>query len=126
MPSLPDQLRAARTARGASLETVSQEAKISPAYLHKLEAGRVRDPSPRVLARLADALHISYASLMEGIGYLLPGQAGREPAAGALTTDPAGGPPAEAATNADIVALLQRVLDEVSALRRAHEALLDR
>jgi transcriptional regulator with XRE-family HTH domain len=67
---LGSQLRKARDLRGASLEAVAGPANISAAYLHKLERGAVGSPSPRVLARLAGTLDISYLDLMELAGYL--------------------------------------------------------
>jgi transcriptional regulator with XRE-family HTH domain len=49
---------------------VATPAKISAAYLHKLEHGGVDSPSPRVLARLALVLEASYLRLLELAGYL--------------------------------------------------------
>lgn len=63
-------LRAARTARGGSLEAVAGPARISAAYLHKLEHGVVQSPSPRVLARVAHVLEVPYLHLMRLAGYL--------------------------------------------------------
>jgi ribosome-binding protein aMBF1 (putative translation factor) len=62
---LGEQLKRARTARGLSLERASGEARISQGYLHKLEAGRVNNPSPRVLQRLGEVLGVPYRRLME-------------------------------------------------------------
>jgi transcriptional regulator with XRE-family HTH domain len=67
---LGNELRKAREGKGVSLESVAGPAKISAAYLHKLEHGVVDSPSPRVLARLAAVLEISYLRLMEFAGYL--------------------------------------------------------
>lgn len=67
---LGKELRKTREAQGASLEAVAGPAKISAAYLHKLERGGVGSPSPRVLARLAAALEVSYLRLLELAGYL--------------------------------------------------------
>jgi transcriptional regulator with XRE-family HTH domain len=64
------ELRKAREKKGASLEAVAAPAKISAAYLHKLEHGGVDSPSPRVLARLALVLEASYLRLIELAGYL--------------------------------------------------------
>jgi GTP cyclohydrolase I len=61
-------LRARRELR-RSLKAVAPEAGISPAYLQKLEAGRVKSPSPRVLEALAGVLQISYHELMGLTGY---------------------------------------------------------
>ena len=67
---LGNELRKAREGTGVSLESVAGPAKISAAYLHKLEHSVVNSPSPRVLARLAVVLEISYLRLMELAGYL--------------------------------------------------------
>lgn len=67
---LGNELRKAREKSGSSLEAVAGPAGISAAYLHKLEHGTVMSPSPRVLARLAAALQVSYLRLMELAGYL--------------------------------------------------------
>lgn len=67
---LGNELKSAREKVGKSLDSVAAPAKISAAYLHKLEHGVVASPSPRVLARLAAVLDISYLRLMELAGYL--------------------------------------------------------
>lgn len=67
---LGKELRKTREEKGVSLETVANPAKISAAYLHKLERGVVNSPSPRVLARVALVLEVSYLRLMELAGYL--------------------------------------------------------
>lgn len=61
-----------RKLRERSLQGVAGPAKISVAYLQKLENGAVNDPSPRVLRRLAGALEMPYDRLMELAGYLDP------------------------------------------------------
>ncbi len=63
-------LAKARAEQSLSLEAVAGQAKISGAYLHKLEHGVVNSPSPRVLARIAVALEVPYLRLMELAGYL--------------------------------------------------------
>lgn len=63
-------LRDARGNRNASLDAIASPAKISATYLQKLERGEVGSPSPRVLARLAAVLDVSYLRLMELAGYL--------------------------------------------------------
>ena len=67
---LGKELRKLREEKRVSLETVAGPAKISAAYLHKLERGIVKSPSPRVLARLAVVLEASYLRLMELAAYL--------------------------------------------------------
>lgn len=68
--ALGKELRESRKARQASLETVATSASISAPYLLKLERGQVNNPSPRVLARIAQALEVPYLRLMELAGYL--------------------------------------------------------
>ena len=70
LTELGAELKRAREAQGISLEAAAQPAKISAAYLHKLEHGRVNSPSPRVLARDAAVLEVPYLKLMELAGYL--------------------------------------------------------
>ena len=70
LKELGSELKIAREAQGASLETVAGPANISAAYLHKLERGVVNTPSPRVLARLAIVLGVPYLRLMGLAGYL--------------------------------------------------------
>jgi transcriptional regulator with XRE-family HTH domain len=70
LKALGEELLAARKARHESLDTVAKSAGISAPYLLKLERGQVSSPSPRVLARIAEALSLSYLRLMELAGYL--------------------------------------------------------
>ena len=67
---LGEELHESRESRGLSLHAVAQSAKISAAYLHKLEKGVVKSPSPRVLRRLAGVLGVDYLRLMQLAGYL--------------------------------------------------------
>lgn len=78
-PPLGEVLRRARGKR--PLSDVAREARISIAYLQKLETEAVRQPSPNVLHRLAQALRIDYAGLMRLSGYVVPGdtRAARRP-----------------------------------------------
>ncbi len=84
---LGNELRKAREGKGASLEAVAAPAGISAAYLHKLEHSAVGSPSPRVLARIAVVLNISYLRLMKLAGYL-----DEEQLAQARTREPAAAP----------------------------------
>ena len=52
----------------------ARAAKISPAYLSKLENDAVRKPSPHVLQQLSEALAVPYAELMRLNGYRVPGE----------------------------------------------------
>jgi len=105
-------IRAARSAHDLSLQQVAERAGCSPGYVHKLEMDRVRTPSPRVLAGLAEALGLRYDELMKAADY--------EPAA----TTPA--PPAmpgaiKRFSNAHIVTLLEEIQTE---LGRIHNLLI--
>jgi len=60
----------AREHQGRSLQAVAEPAKISTAYLQKLERGQVGTPSPHVLRRLGTTLELEYLSLMLLAGYL--------------------------------------------------------
>lgn len=119
---LGDELRQARTARGLSLEAASAAAKISQGYLHKLEAGRVENPSPRVLERLSAVLGLPYRRLMELADYLVPGddatRATRTEEATVMTTD-------TAPTNSELVRLLERVLEELAEIKRGQQQLTE-
>ena len=129
MEKLASSLKEARSSQRMTLETASEAAKISPAYLHKLEAGRVQTPSPHVLRRLATVLGVPYLTLMTLAGYL----AHSESAAGAERT--ADGTPGRrgrpmkrsttsgSPTNAEIVRLLQAVQVELTELRRGQDEL---
>jgi transcriptional regulator with XRE-family HTH domain len=57
-----------------SVRRAAAAADISSTYLSQLEAGAVKDPSPRVLHRLADTYQASYTNLMRAAGYLVPTQ----------------------------------------------------
>lgn len=82
---LGEELKGARRLKELSLAAVAKPALISAAYLQHLEKGVVRNPSPRVLHRVAGVLELSYARLMELAGYFMPNmEEGREgqPSAG--------------------------------------------
>jgi transcriptional regulator with XRE-family HTH domain len=70
LEELGGELKKARDARGESLQAVAEPARISAAYLQKLERGAVGTPSPRVLRRLAQTLGLDYLHLMELADYL--------------------------------------------------------
>lgn len=65
-----------RNARGKKpISAVARDAQISPAYLQKLEAGEVKQPSPHHLFNLSKALGLDYGELMRLAGYIVPGDA---------------------------------------------------
>jgi len=65
-------LRSARERKGLSLRAVEEATGISNPYLSQLESGKVRQPSPIVLHKLATLLEVSYADLMRLAGYPIP------------------------------------------------------
>src|SRR6266700_2681241 len=79
MQELGRQLFEVRQLKKLSLNSVADEADISPAYLQRLERGGVKAPSPPVLQRLARALKLPYPKLMEMAGYLEPHEEADEP-----------------------------------------------
>jgi transcriptional regulator with XRE-family HTH domain len=103
-------LRTARTAHGLSLQEVAERAACSAAYVHKLEMDRVRTPSPRVLAGLAEALGLGYGDLMRAAGY---DQLDDQPTA----PRPAGA--VKRYSNAHIVELLEAIQRDVHELAAA-------
>jgi transcriptional regulator with XRE-family HTH domain len=70
--SLGIRLRAARERAGLTLREVEERTGISNAYLSQIESGRIKEPSPRVLHRLAELYGESYAELLELAGYPVP------------------------------------------------------
>jgi transcriptional regulator with XRE-family HTH domain len=66
-------LRQAREVRGRSSIETARSARISPAYLSKLESDAVRRPSPAVLHRLSEVLGVPYTELMALVGHPVPG-----------------------------------------------------
>lgn len=72
---LGEHLHDVRRTQRRSLKSVAEAARISVAYLQKLERGEVRSPSPHVLHGLSAALRVSYAALMEQAGFVVPERA---------------------------------------------------
>lgn len=63
-------LRTVRELKSRSLKAVADPAKVSAAYLLKLEKGQVESPSPHILYRLAKVLDIDYLEVMREAGYI--------------------------------------------------------
>ena len=99
-----------RAAHKLSLQEVAGSVGCSPGYVHKLEADRVRSPSPRVLAGLASALGLSYSELMTAAGYEIPRGRPESPS-----------PPAaiKRYSNAEIVHLLEQLQRDVNEIKAA-------
>ena len=73
-------LRQAREVRELSGVDAARAARISPAYLSKLEGDAVKRPSPHVLHQLSEALGVPYTELMRLCGYPMPGESTAKPA----------------------------------------------
>ena len=67
-----------RAAKGLSLRQVEEATArdVSNAYLSQLEKGKIQQPSPSILHRLAAVYAVPYEALMEKAGYLLPSSDG--------------------------------------------------
>ena len=77
-PTLGQYLRALREAKGLSLRQVEGRSGISNAFVSQMESGKVKQPSPVMLYKLAELYGVPYESLMELAGY---------PSPSALTTE---------------------------------------
>jgi transcriptional regulator with XRE-family HTH domain len=71
--ALGEVIKQKRESRREKLTDTARHARISPAYLSKLENDDVQEPSPHILYRLAEALDLQYADLMTLAGYAVPG-----------------------------------------------------
>jgi len=107
-PSFGTMLKQARAAHDLSLQDVAQRAGCSAGYVHKLEMDRVRTPSPRVLAGLAEALGLTYGALMRAAGYdQLEGSPPAPELPGAV----------KRYSNAHIVELLEKLQDDTREIK---------
>lgn len=77
-------LRELRAKRGISLRELERRSGINNAYLSQLERGEVTQPTPSMLARLAEAYELPVETLMGWAGYAVSGQALTRPQAKAL------------------------------------------
>ena len=73
-PQLGRFLKKARQDMKMSLRDVEEATgnEISNAYLSQLEGNKVTKPSPHILYALSTALGVTYESLMERAGYIVP------------------------------------------------------
>jgi transcriptional regulator with XRE-family HTH domain len=63
-------LRQARKHKALSLRYVESKTGISNAYISQLETGKIENPSPHFLQKLAELYEISHEELMRAAGYL--------------------------------------------------------
>jgi transcriptional regulator with XRE-family HTH domain len=68
-----------RAASGLKLRQVEEatEKEVSNAYLSQLENGKIKKPSPNILHSLSTVYGVSYESLMEKAGYIVPSGKGK-------------------------------------------------
>ena len=71
-PNLGQYLRAMREANALSLRQVERKSGISNAFISQMESGKVKQPSPVKLYKLAELYGVPYDSLMELAGYPSP------------------------------------------------------
>ena len=78
--SLARYLSDLRAARGWKLRQVEEATskEVSNAYLSQLENGKIKKPSPNILYSLAAVYSVSYESLMEKAGYIVPAGRGKK------------------------------------------------
>lgn len=65
-------LAGARKQKNLTLRAVEKKTGVSNAYLSQLENGGVHEPSPIILAKLADLYEIPYPTMLEYAGYRVP------------------------------------------------------
>lgn len=71
-PKLGQYLKTIREAKALSLRQVEGQSGISNAFVSQMESGKVKQPSPIILYKLAELYGVPYESLMELAGYPLP------------------------------------------------------
>ena len=71
-PPLGAYLRDLRRARRLTLREVEERSGVSNSYLSQVENGRIAQPSPHVLQKLAAAYAVPYEHLMARAGYIRP------------------------------------------------------
>ena len=72
-------LKTMRDAMALSLRQVEEKSGISNAFVSQIESGKVKQPSPVMLYKLAELYSVPYESLMELAGYPLPSASTPDP-----------------------------------------------
>ena len=72
MATYGDYLKSLRLKHGLTLREVEAKTGVSNAYVSQLETGKVKQPSPSNLYKLADLYQVTYEDLMERAGYPVP------------------------------------------------------
>lgn len=71
MKNYGEYLKALRESKGLTLREVEKQTEVSNAYLSQLESGRIKQPSPTMLFKLAELYGIDYEILLDKVGYPL-------------------------------------------------------
>lgn len=72
MEQVGNYFKALREAKGLTLREVEKQTDVSNAYLSQVEKGKVKQPSPLMLHKLAEVYGVPYEQLMEKVGYPVP------------------------------------------------------
>lgn len=72
MENYGDYFKALRESKQLTLREVEKATDVSNAYLSQLESGKIRQPSPLTLHKLALFYGVAYEVLMEKVGYPMP------------------------------------------------------
>ena len=68
--TLSERLKQLRKIRQMTLRDVEDKTGISNGYLNQLEQGKIKEPSPHILQKLAGVYGIRYEALLQLAGYL--------------------------------------------------------
>lgn len=71
-PTFGKYFKGLREAKKLTLRAVEEKTGISNAFLSQVESGKVRQPSPVMLYKLALLYEVPYENLMERAGYPVP------------------------------------------------------
>ncbi|MGN6640004.1 MAG: helix-turn-helix domain-containing protein [Mucilaginibacter sp.] len=77
MSNYGEYFKALRESKGFTLRDVERKVDVSNAYLSQLESGKIKQPSPLTLNKLAQIYEVSYETLMEKVGYPVPERASK-------------------------------------------------
>lgn len=72
MSNYGEYFKALREAKGLTLREVEKQTDVSNAYLSQLESGKIKQPSPITLHKLAQFYEVKYEVLMSKVGYPVP------------------------------------------------------
>jgi transcriptional regulator with XRE-family HTH domain len=72
MENYGEYFKALRESKQLTLREVERSTDVSNAYLSQLESGKIRQPSPLTLHKLATFYGVQYEIFMEKVGYPMP------------------------------------------------------